>query len=123
MTMAKTKIIDYQGIKIFYIDFSRLKTFDEIKAVSVEAQKYIHAQPPLSVYTLANVEDAHFNSEIRDMFTSYVNSNKPFVKASAVIGVTGLRMILYNTVMKLTGREIRSFSNINQAKEWLVGQK
>jgi len=121
--MSKTKIIEHKGTKIFYIDFSKLTKFDEIKAVTVEAQKYIHTQALSSALTLANVEDTHFNSEIRDMFTEYIKSNKPYVKASAVIGVSGLKQILYNTMMKLSGRDVRSFSTIEQAKDWLASQK
>jgi len=120
--MGKTQIVEYQGRKIFFIDFSNLKSFDEVKAVTVEAKKYIHSQPAMSLLTLANVEGTHFNNEIKEMFAEYVKSNKPYVKASAVIGVSGLKQILYNAIMKLSGRDIRSFSTIVQAKDWLVQQ-
>lgn len=120
--MNKTQVIEYQGKKIFFIDFSFLKTLGEIKAVTEEAKKYLHAQPNGSVYTLTSVEETHFNTEIRDMFTEYMKSNKPYVKASAVLGVSGLKQILYNTMMKLTGRDTRSFSTMEEAKKWLVNQ-
>ncbi len=120
--MNRTQIIEYQGKKIFFIDFSKLKTFEEIKSVTIEARQYIHSQPLMSVYTLSTVEDTHFNNEIQSMFMEYIKSNKPYVKASAVIGISGLKHILYNTMMKLTGRDTRSFSTIEQAKSWLVGQ-
>jgi hypothetical protein len=116
----RTQIIEHKGTAIFFIDFSKLKTFEEIHSITVEAQKYIHAQPHNSIYTLTSVEDTHFNTEIRNMFTEYVKSNKSYVKRSAVVGVTGLKLILFNTMMKLTGRDTRSFSGIEEAKDWLT---
>jgi len=121
--MARTQTIEYLGKKIFFIDFSNLKTFEEINAVTKEAKSYIHSQPPKSVSTLTSVEATHFNNEIQRMFTEYIKSNKNYVKASAVIGVTGLKQILYNTMMKLSGRDTRSFDTIELAKSWLVSQK
>jgi hypothetical protein len=120
--MAKTQIIEYQGKKIFFIDFSNLKSFDEINEVTKEAKLYIHSQTPKTVFTLTSVEGTHFNNEIKEMFTEYVKSNKNYVKASAVIGVSGLKQIMYNTMMRLTGRDTRSFDTIEQAKTWLVSQ-
>jgi len=121
--MNRTQFIDYQGKKIFYIDFSNLKTFEEIKALTLEAQKYIHSQPPLSVITLSTVENTHFNTEIKDMFTEYIKSNKPYVKTSAVIGISGLKMIMYNGMMKISGRDTRAFSDMEQAKSFLASAK
>ena len=120
--MARTQLIEHHGRKIFFIDFSGIKTIQEIKTVIADAQKFIHSQPVGSVYTLTTVEDTHFNNDITPIFTEYVKSNKPYVKASAVIGITGLKLILYNTMMKLTGRDTRSFKTLDEAKEWLVKQ-
>lgn len=119
MEMERTKLIDYKGKRVFTIDFSNLKSLEEIRKVTQDAQKYIHAQPPMSVITLTSVEETHFNNEIRDMFTEYIRSNKPYVKASAIIGVSGLKQIIYNSLLKITGRDTRSFSTFEQAIAWL----
>ncbi len=120
--MNRTQTLDYQGNKIFFIDFSNLKSLDEIKNLILDAQKYIHNCPLNSVYTLTSVQDTHFNNDITKIFTEYVKSNKPYIKCSAVVGISGLKLILYNTMMKVTGRDTRSFSDIEQAKSWLVMQ-
>jgi len=120
--MNRTQIIDFQGRKMFFIDFSNLKTIEEINELIQIAKKYIHSQPPKSVYTLTSVEGTHFNNEITKIFTDYVKSNSPYVKTSAVTGISGLKLILYNSMMKLTGRDTRSFSTLEQAKTWLAAQ-
>lgn len=120
--MSRTSIIHHKGKRIVYIDFSKIRTIEEIKAVISDAKQEIHGQPPLSVLTLTSVEDTHFNSEIKDLFTSYITSNKPFVKARAILGVSGLKQVLYNGMLKFTGDNIRAFSNPEDAKNWLVNQ-
>lgn len=122
--MNRTQTIDHNGKKIFFIDFSNLQAIEEIKGVIKEAQKYIHYQPLNSVCTLTSVESTHFNNEIKEMFTEYIKSNKPFVKSSAIIGVTGLKQVIYNGMLKLAGREsTRAFTTLDQAKAWLATER
>jgi len=120
--MERTQIIDYQGKKIFFMDFSHLKSNEEIKAVIQDSEKYIHSQPPKSVRSITSVEGMHFNAEIKEMFAEFLKGNKPHMKASAVIGVTGLIRIIYDAVMKLTGRDTHTFATMDKAKAWLVAQ-
>jgi hypothetical protein len=121
--MERTQIIDYQGKKIFFMDFSNLKTTKEIQAVIQDSQKYIRSQPFNSVISLTSVGGMHFNNEIREMFAAFLKGNKPYMKASAVIGINGLMRIIYDAVMKITGRELNTFATIDKAKAWLVTQK
>jgi hypothetical protein len=122
ITMERIQIINYQGKKILSIDFSNLQTVEEIAALMKEIKEYIHIQPPLSVYSLTNIEGMHFNNTIKDMFSEIAKSNKPFVRAGAIVGVTGLKQILFNGIMKLSGRDLKCFSAVEPAKNWLVMQ-
>jgi hypothetical protein len=118
--MNRTKMIDHKGRKIFFIDFSNLQSIDEIGLVAQEIRKYVHVQPTHSVYSLTTIEGMHFNNSIKDVFTELANSNKPYVKAAAIVGVSGMKQILYNGIMKLSGREVKVFSSIELAKDWLA---
>jgi len=120
--MNRTQTINYQGKTIFLLDFSNLSAIDEINAVAHEAKAFIHRQAPHSQYTLTNIEGMHFNNQIKDIFVELAKSNKPYVRAGAIVGVTGMKQILFNGIMKLTGRDIKSFSSAEQAKSWLVAQ-
>lgn len=118
--MARTQLINHGGKKIILLDYTNLQDINEIIEVSNEAKTYIHAQPALSVYSLTNIDGMHFNNKIRDIFTDLAKSNKPYVKAGAIVGVTGMKQILFNGIMKLTGRDIKSFNTLEQAKDWLA---
>ena len=65
----------------------------------------------------------HFNTEIKNAFSDFINGNRLYVVAGAVIGLSGLQRILYNGLMKLTGRDIRTFESKNEAIEWLLAFK
>jgi len=121
--MLRTQVIDFQGNKIFYMDFTNLKSVNEIVNVMNEAKSYIFKQPPSSVLALTNIEGMHFNNQVKDVFSEFVKQNKPYIKNSAVVGVDGLKQILYNGIMKLTGRDVKAFSTMSVAKSWLISGK
>mgnify|MGYP001766201937 CR=1 FL=1 len=120
--MKRTQIIDFQGTKIFYMDFGNISSVEEIVSTMNESKDYIRRQPLGSVIALTNIGGMHFNNTIRDLFADFIKSNKPYIKHSAVVGVDGLKQIVYNGVMKITGRNVKAFSNASIAKSWLVSQ-
>ena len=46
----------------------------------------------------------------------------PSIKASAAVGITGMKGSITRSLTRLTGRPIRTFDTIEQAKEWLISQ-
>ena len=120
--MKEPKIIAYKNKSIYYMDFSDLKDEKIIKQIIDKSAEFIRSQPERSVLSLTNLQGMHFNSTIKELFSKFITGNKPFIKASAVVGISGLQRIIYNGVMRITGRNIRSFDNINVAKDWLTSQ-
>ncbi len=120
--MQNPQLINHQGKTIFFMDFSGLRDFDEIKLVISKSIEYIRSQPDKSLLTLTNLDGIHFNTEIKNLFTDFISGNKPHIKASSVIGMSGLLRIVYNGLMRLTGRDIRSFDNKNVALDWLTSK-
>jgi hypothetical protein len=103
--MARVQFIEHKGKKILYLDFSRCKSV-ELDAIVQEAKRVIGTQAQGSVRTLPMVKD----------LTTF---NKPFVVA-AVVGVAGLKKVIYNAIVALSGRNMSTFDTIEQAKEWLA---
>jgi hypothetical protein len=52
----------------------------------------------------------------------YSAANTPFVKASVVVGIGGLKRVLYQAVVKLSGRNIATLDTVDEAKDWLAAQ-
>lgn len=113
--MRKPEII-YSGEKsIVYLDFSGLKTKEEIIEQLNSFGRYIQTQPLNSVVTLTNLDGMYFNTEIFNAFTSYVKKNNPHVRESAVIGMKGLMQIFYKGFVKVTGRNIKVCNTKDEA--------
>ncbi|OQY02031.1 MAG: hypothetical protein B6I20_07345 [Bacteroidetes bacterium 4572_117] len=118
--MGKTKTINYMGKAIFVMDFSNTKTLQEINIIIEESKKHIHSKPKGSLLAITNMTNMHFSKEIADVFTSFVKSNKPYINKSSVYGMSSLARVVFNGIMKITGRDIRSFDSELNAKNFLV---
>jgi hypothetical protein len=68
------------------------------------------------------VTDTRYNRDVIHALKEFANGNKPFVRAGAVIGIDGLKKIVYDAVMKFTGRNLPAFDDVEEAKDWLVEQ-
>lgn len=105
--MRQPEIIRAGNIEIVYLDFSEIKKREEIFDQIELFGNYIRKQPLKSVYTLTNLENMYFNTEIYNKFTAYVKDNNPYIKGSAVIGLKGMMQIFYKSFIKLTGRNVK----------------
>jgi hypothetical protein len=77
-------------------------------------------QPEKSALVLSDVTNIYLEKELSDLFTEMVEHNKPYVKRSAVVGVSGFKKSIHNIMMALTGRDIRICTDMESAKEYLV---
>lgn len=117
--MEKVRFILYKAKRICYVDFSNA-SIDEMLTRIKEAQRLIASEPPNSVLTLTDFTNSHYDREVSNALKEYAKSNKPYVKAAAVVGITGLKEIMLNAVTLFTRRSMTSFGSLEEAKEWLV---
>jgi hypothetical protein len=111
--------IRHRGLSLLQIDFqdcSPSELVDRIKC----ARGIIGSQPHASVRTLTLVKGARFNKETSEAMKEYTQHNAPFVRAAAVVGLSGLQEIVYNVIIRVTGRNIATFGNVEAAKDFLV---
>ncbi|HEX3047488.1 MAG TPA: hypothetical protein VHY08_22240 [Bacillota bacterium] len=122
--MGHIKTITHMGKSIVCSDLTNFNVSDkrELQEAINETKDHIAKQPPGSVLIITNVNQTHFDMEIIKMFIEYTSHNKPYIKASAVIGITGLLNIALNSVIKNTLRDIHTFDTEAQALDWLVEQ-
>jgi len=120
--MERIKFINHKGAEILLLDFSNC-TVQELYPLFVQAKAVITAQPRGSVLTLTDVTNAQVNDTITQQVKTYTIQNKPFVKASAVVGALGMLKVILGTVEFASKREFREFETLEQAKDWLAEQK
>lgn len=116
---ARVRYIEHKGTRILYIDFSHATPEEFLQAIEL-AEKTIAEEPPRSVLTLTNAEKAMHDRRVTERLKSYVEHNKPYVKAGAVVGLNELRKIVFNFLNKASGRSLKAFDDLADAKNWLV---
>ena len=118
----RIKFIEHKGRRILHLDFTQARA-DEVIQIIGKAKGVIAAQPAGSIRTLTDVTDIKFNTAATEAMKEFASHNKPYVTAAAVVGVTGLKKIIYNAVVKFSGRNLVAFDSHGQAKDWLVAQQ
>jgi hypothetical protein len=119
--MKRVEFLVYKGKRILLIDFSKLKTA-EVLPVIQEAKQLMAKQAKGSVYTLTDLTQTGYNPEVTMAMKDYALYNKPYVKASAVVGTTSLMNVIKNSVEKTSMRSLVSFATREEAQEWLASQ-
>ena len=122
--MTKTervKFIQHKWRQLLLLDFSCCSVHEAITTIN-DAEKTIRAQPQSSVLILTDVTDARYNLEVIEKLKQFADGNTPYVKASAVVGLDGLKKIVYNAVVMFTGRRLPVFEDVEKAKDWLIEQ-
>jgi hypothetical protein len=90
--------------------------------VLVEARAVVAKQPLSSALILTYVRNMHFDGAIVSAFGESAKLDKPHVKAAAVVGLSGLHTVVFNTIRLVTRRTFGVFDDLDTAKDWLVSQ-
>ena len=119
--MGRVSNIDHNGEKVLFLDFSGIETA-EVSAMLSEAVGVIHSAPPKSLKIMSDFTDAHYDSAATDAVKKFSASNKPYVKASAVVGITGMKKIIFTGIITATGRKMNLCNTRAEALDWLAKQ-
>jgi hypothetical protein len=112
------------GRIFIYYDLSDFKTVDDYKKLIDEAKAAIVKYPKSSLYTITNIKDVKFDTEVKRVVSEWMTFNKPYVKSGTVIGVDGMKKIALNTIFALSGRSnMNCVSTKDDAIAWLMKQK
>jgi hypothetical protein len=74
------------------------------------------------VLTLADVSNSPFDNSVKEALRDVLDHNRPYVLAAALLGVTGLKKVMYTALMRITGRNSRVFETEADALAWLEAE-
>lgn len=118
----RVRFIEHQGKRILFHDLSNIRNPDDALPLCAQSRAIVAQQPPNSLLTLVYVAGSRFNRSIINALRDLARHTKPYVRASALVGVAGLMRVVYTTLMQLTGRKMPMFGTLGEAKNWLVAQ-
>ncbi|MDD3804312.1 MAG: hypothetical protein PHW02_08030 [bacterium] len=120
--MERIRNLEHKGKKIFFVDLKDSRVSAENIEIINSAKEMIMKMGEKSVLLLSDYTNAHYDIPAAEAMKEFSKNVTPYVKASAVLGVTGIKRILFNSVVKLTGRHIEIFDTMEDALNYLVEQ-
>ena len=120
--MDKVRFTKHKGKDILVVDLSDSPGAATTIAILASAREQIDIQPPKSLLLLTNVTNTHYDSDGADALKAYTKANTLFIKASAAVGVVGIKLVLFKAIIKLTGRHILAANSVEAGLDWLAAQ-
>jgi hypothetical protein len=120
--MERTRFMDHQGKRILLLDYAGIIDPGEAASAIQESIAFVARQPKASLLVMTDVRRARYNGAVLQGMKELAAHNTPYVKASAVVGITGLLRIAYTAVLVFSKRNIRQFDEPRAALDWLVTQ-
>lgn len=117
--------ISHKGKEIVFNDFGELsgqEFIDHVKRNRDECIRMARLSGRREVLILSDITDAMVTPRVFNALKDFLVATKPYTRARAMIGVTGAKKQLLQLANQSSGTEIRAFSTIEEAKEWLVQQ-
>jgi len=117
--MAGVHTLTHKSKQVVLVDLSGAKPETSVEVVP-QAHGVIAKAGPKGALVLTDVTNATYNRDVSAAIKDFVSNNTPFIKASAVVGATGVRGVLLQTAIVITRREIKTFDNRPAALDWLA---
>ena len=117
--MERAQFVTHKGKQIFKMD-CRGATLEEMDAIIEECILRVRNQPEKSVLTLTISGGSAFSGETISRLKDLARDNTPYVKAGAIVGVTGLYKVVFNAVAMFSKRRFYLFDTVDEAMDFLA---
>jgi hypothetical protein len=114
--------IEYRGTRIMLIDASQLKTPEDIQSLIDHIEPLLQAEPKASVRLALDVTGLRFDRQSVIAIKRVFREAQPWIRASCMIGVSGLQRVLLSILNQVARRERPLFDTVDAAKDWLATQ-
>jgi hypothetical protein len=112
--------VDFKGKKILYADYRQCGSAENLTKLLDEVIAIVKKTANVLIISNFEGEIAYPAFIERIKLWGKDHCQKNIIK-SAVIGISGIRMVYYNTYIILTGdKKTKAFGNYNSAVEWLT---
>jgi hypothetical protein len=116
--MSKVTQIVHGAKQIVQIDFNGC-TPGQFAPIIEEAQRAILGSPPGSVLALTLVENVRFDPATVIEMQRFVSRVGPHLKANAIVGITGMKKVVFGGIKPLYRAPVELFDTVAPAKDWL----
>ena len=120
----RLKKISHRGCSILFTDYSNFITFDEWKVLLDEERQLMPKERLGSVLALAVCTGSRFSATVFSAIKELAVHNKPYIKASALVGLSSLQQgVFLKGIERTADRSFGLFDSVEQAKDWLADRQ
>jgi hypothetical protein len=106
-----------------YTDYSNFTDWKDWKSLIDAERALMPAEPLGSVRAVAVFTGSRFSSEVVDAIKQLAVSNRPHMKASALVGMSDLqRSVFLKGIERTSDRTFGLFDTVDEALDWLAAQ-
>jgi hypothetical protein len=114
--------IEHKEQTILYLNYSNFSNTDETINTIQEVNDYIKKLGKYELLLLVDVRNSQANEKIIiDALKHNATIVKPYMKKSAVVGVTYSQQVILTVVNMFSSLGLKPFDTIDDAKDWLIG--
>ena len=118
--MERVRIETFKGKRLVIVDGTDVPA-DEYTKVLRKGALTVAQEPLGSVRLVTVVTRARFGRGTAENVIAYSKAIKPYLKASAVVGLSPLSQVIFWAVKPFAHKTITSFATLDEAREWLAG--
>lgn len=114
--------VEHRGVRMLVVDATNLREFEDISAMIGRFESLIRGEPAGSVRIVMLVTGFQFDRRSAGAVKGVFVRVQPWIRASCLVGVTGLQKVLLQVLNQVAKRERPLFDTLEQAKDWLATQ-
>lgn len=119
--MANVTTSFHKSKRLVEIDFDGCKP-GQFAPVVAEAMKLISASPAGSVLAMTRFENVRFDPATVLEMQRFVSAAQPFLKANALLGITGMKKVVFTGIKSLYRTPVELFDDPGAARDWLAAR-
>ncbi len=119
--MANVTTSFHNGKRIVEIDFEGCKP-GAFAPVVAQAMKILSAAPPGSVLAMTRFENVRFDPGTVLEMQRFASAAQPYLKANALVGITGMKKVVFGGVKPLYRIPVELFDEPGAARDWLAAR-
>jgi len=118
--VARAGFVEHRGVRLLIADASDLRDPEDINAILQHVEALIRPEAPGTVRIAMIVHRLSFDRRSAAAIKGVFVRVQPWIRASCLIGVTGLHRVLLQVLNRVARRERPLFDTVDQARDWLA---
>jgi hypothetical protein len=116
--------IEHHGKRLLYVDLAGMQLKDKLEFYRVveRLRDRVSSAGLHSMLVVTNVTNSPFDADVARTMSSCAQFCGPYIKASAVVGLSGIQRVVFAAIKRQTKREFFVADSIDQARDWLIAQ-